>query len=588
MKTPPLLLGGTLVFWGIETENLVFGLVLCLLFEGSNLLKTRYHLTEEDFVKISDLTSLVFLGSVALILLNYEPLGFLRITTGWMPLILSPLMLAQLYSTSDEIIIGTRLGKKKKAYTHKPIDFRFYYVIICLFASATSNSRSPWFFPVMGILIAFLLFSNRGRSYSPTFFISLIVASFGLGYGCVVAMEMGHKYVMQKSFRLWHQYYREQHGDPYKSHVNFGDTGRLKLSSEIIMRVDSSSGPPGLLKEASFTSYRQGDWFGNQGDFQFLLPVTDGSWNLIEPTPQVGMKVNVEFNLPREKGLLPVPHGAYHVKSSTIFELEQNRFGTVKVVDGAEIISYELSYIPTVQKKEDQPRGRNLDVPEKELYALEKVAAELKPTGISTSEKIEAVTNYFNNGFSYSLSLLGKGEYETSLGNFLLKQKKGFCEYYATATALLLRQLGVATRYAIGYAVAEKSSLEGKYVVRKRHAHAWAEAFVNDHWVVVDTTPPDWFSKDAEGASFFEMVKDIFSFLRHRYKMFQIGSGEDYTLLFSIIVVVLTTFLVFRIYRRMKLEQAKEAEEGETIRSFDPINSPNLVILKFLILYLQI
>ena len=206
MKMPPLLIGAILLFWGVETENLLISLILCLVFEGSNLLKNRYNLKEDDFVKISDLTSLIFLGSVALILLNYEPLGFLRITTGWLPLILSPLMLAQMYSTSETIIIGTRIGKKKKTYTHKPVDFRFYYIMFCLFGAATGNSRSVYFFPVMGLLIAWFLFCNRGRSYSPVFFVTFIVASFGLGYGCVVGMEQGHRYVLQKTSSFWHRY----------------------------------------------------------------------------------------------------------------------------------------------------------------------------------------------------------------------------------------------------------------------------------------------------------------------------------------------------------------------------------------------
>ncbi len=573
MKFPQLLLGGALIFWGAETDNLFIGLVLCLLFEGSALVKTRYNLSEDDFVKISDLTSLVFLGSVALILLNYEPLRFLRITTGWLPLILSPLMLAQLYSTSDEIIIGTRLGKKKKAYTHKPIDFRLYYFMICIFGAATSNSRSIWFFPVMGLLAFWFLYCNRGRSYSPIFFLSFLVASSSLGYGCVVFMELGHRYVMHKSFRFWHNYYRSHEADPYKKHVNFGETGRMKLSGEIVMRVGSSTKPPPLLKEASFFTYYQGDWLGNQGDFEYIPPATDITWNLTEPPHREGQKVTVELNLPREKGLLATPPGANHLTSRTIYDLRQNTGGTIKVLDGAEIISYDMGY-SLIAQKVGKPGDRSLDIPSQELYVLERVLTVLKAVDGSDIAKVDAVKSYFDKGFSYSLSLLGKGEYDTALGNFLLHKKSGFCEYYATATALLLRKLGIPSRYVIGYAVSEKSPLEGKYIVRKRHAHAWAEAFVDGHWVEVDTTPADWLVKDAQKASFFEKVRDVFSFLRHKYKLFQIGSGEDYTLHFSIVVVLLTTFLVFRIYRRMKVERAQEAEEDDQIRCFAPIDSP--------------
>ena len=40
---------------------------------------------------------------------------------------------------------------------------------------------------------------------------------------------------------------------------------------------------------------------------------------------------------------------------------------------------------------------------------------------------------------------------ETPLARFLLRTRSGHCEYFATATVLLLRQLGIPARYAVGY-----------------------------------------------------------------------------------------------------------------------------------------
>ena len=57
------------------------------------------------------------------------------------------------------------------------------------------------------------------------------------------------------------------------------------------------------------------------------------------------------------------------------------------------------------------------------------------------------------------------------MSRFLLRTRSGHCEYFATATVLLLRQLGIPARYAVGYAVHEATGR--KYVVRQRDAHAW-------------------------------------------------------------------------------------------------------------------
>src|SRR5207253_2703424 len=89
---------------------------------------------------------------------------------------------------------------------------------------------------------------------------------------------------------------------------------------------------------------------------------------------------------------------------------------------------------------------------------------------------------------------------------------KGHCEYFATATVLLLRQAGVPARYVVGYSAQEFSTLEGAFIVRNRHAHAWAQALVAGRWVVVDTTPSNWAEQEEQAArASFGAVMDVFS-----------------------------------------------------------------------------
>ena len=81
---------------------------------------------------------------------------------------------------------------------------------------------------------------------------------------------------------------------------------------------------------------------------------------------------------------------------------------------------------------------------------------------------------------------------ETPLSRFLLRTRSGHCEYFATATVLLLRQLGIPARYAVGYAVHEASGRQ--YVVRQRDAHAWCLVWnpTSETWQDFDTTPASW------------------------------------------------------------------------------------------------
>ncbi|MFN2352990.1 MAG: transglutaminase family protein [Desulfopila sp.] len=574
MKIPPLLIGAGLLFWGVESGHPVISCGLALLAESPLFIKARFHFDEEDFIKISDLTSVILLASVAFVLLNHDFTSFLRMTASWLPLSLAPLLVAQLYSGRDTLIIGTKLGGKTQARGHKHIDFRVYYLVVCVFAAAAGNSRGFWFFPVTTVIIAVLVWCNRGRSYPPWIFIVVFIFSIGSAYLGSLAVSSGYSYAMRSSMRLLRGYYHSMHADPYKSHINFGDTGRLKYSGNIVMRVASNSTPPPLLKEASFTTYSKGDWRGNSGGYRYLSLTGEGHWQLMEPPPQPGSSISVELNLPREKGMLPQPPGSYHLKSSFLFRLEQHGNGSIKIVDGAKIVPYTISYQPSMDKPGNEPDAAHLAVPENELYALRQVYRQIRPSSSSVSARLAAVEEFFAGEFRYSLDLLGRGGQQTPLGNFLLRQKSGFCEYYATATALLLRYMGIPSRYAVGYAVHEKSELENKYIVRDRHAHAWTEAYVGGSWVVVDTTPGQWLSRDAENASFFEGLGDIFNLLKHKYTLFRMGGDRDYTALYSGMVVILTLFLALRMYRRMKMERAQGGSASVEMRVFPRVVTP--------------
>ena len=64
----------------------------------------------------------------------------------------------------------------------------------------------------------------------------------------------------------------------------------------------------------------------------------------------------------------------------------------------------------------------------------------------------------------------------------------GYCEYYASAMVLMTRSLGIPARVAVGYAPGERSET-GSYLVRARHAHAWAEVYFPGYgWQIFEAT----------------------------------------------------------------------------------------------------
>lgn len=79
--------------------------------------------------------------------------------------------------------------------------------------------------------------------------------------------------------------------------------------------------------------------------------------------------------------------------------------------------------------------------------------------------------------------------------HFLFDTKEGFCQQFASAGTLLLRQMGIKARYVSGYAVSTskfKEDSEGNFTteVLDNQAHAWTEIYIdNIGWVPVEMTP---------------------------------------------------------------------------------------------------
>ncbi len=72
---------------------------------------------------------------------------------------------------------------------------------------------------------------------------------------------------------------------------------------------------------------------------------------------------------------------------------------------------------------------------------------------------------------------------------FLFDTRRGFCEHYASAFAVLMRSVGIPTRIVLGYQGGEVNPLGGHLVVRQSDAHAWTEIWLeNAGWVRIDPT----------------------------------------------------------------------------------------------------
>jgi transglutaminase-like putative cysteine protease len=73
---------------------------------------------------------------------------------------------------------------------------------------------------------------------------------------------------------------------------------------------------------------------------------------------------------------------------------------------------------------------------------------------------------------------------------FLFEDKRGYCQHFSGAAALMLRMLGIPVRVASGFAPGTLDDKTHEYVVRDLDAHSWIEVwFEGIGWVPFDPTP---------------------------------------------------------------------------------------------------
>ncbi len=109
------------------------------------------------------------------------------------------------------------------------------------------------------------------------------------------------------------------------------------------------------------------------------------------------------------------------------------------------------------------------------------------PTGF---DRAVALTQWFTgpgSSFTYDLST-APGNGDDALVEFLTSGRRGYCEQFASAMAVMLRTLGVPARVAVGFTGGRDAA--GARSVGTADAHAWVEAwFPGAGWTTFDPTP---------------------------------------------------------------------------------------------------
>jgi len=112
--------------------------------------------------------------------------------------------------------------------------------------------------------------------------------------------------------------------------------------------------------------------------------------------------------------------------------------------------------------------------------------------------KVQALEAWMGDNLKYSLDAPLAPTDADVVDDFLFESKVGWCEQIASSLVVMLREVGVPARLATGFAPGKQDGSGGRFVVRERDAHAWAEVWFPDvGWVPFDPTAEVPLSGDA-------------------------------------------------------------------------------------------
>lgn len=539
---PRLLLGATLLFWGAMSGNAMMGLIIALLIEGANWIRFRWNFDHTAYSRAWRISMTLLLITGVLIWLDGERYTALPQLILWLPILLLPLQLVQSYGLRVLMPLNSlsffselrRQRNRRLGLSDSVVHFNFGnpYFIVCILAASLGHNADNWIFlPGLVILSGCLVFS-RTKARPLALAVVMLLAGI-IGFCGQIGMSRLYDWVTNRS----HGAISSRTNLTVKK-TNIGSLGKIKQSPEMFWRLKITEGDPAprLLRLATYNYYKHISWrielpevitafIENKDDTftdlttreivkgapHFLLREDTKTNDIAKPRPTFTLRGAIRSGDP-----LPLPGDTTTLQSFEFDGVEGNPLGTVRVFPSRSIINGTVRWRENIVPEAPPWPEQDLAINTQERETVEQITADLGLRELpTTAAKVARIQAWFMDEFTYTRYLtidrtrFGK---PSAISVFLSKSKRGHCEYFATAAALLLRAADVPARYCVGFAVTERNMKRDEFVIRGTHGHAWTRVWdeSKEVWFDFDPTPPNWLAVETAGASESRWLADAY------------------------------------------------------------------------------
>ncbi len=336
----------------------------------------------------------------------------------------------------------------------------------------------------------------------------------------------------------------------FSGHVDLGEVGVLRSDPALAMRVEipDLTDPPRQrqtlhLRGTALDAYDGRAWSQSDtrkmpaqpdpADGVIAVELPDGHRELSKP-----WRIDLE---PIDPPVVFLPEATTALRIKSRGQVGQEPPGAVRGPEGElryqplddRGLKYEVfapspgspdARVPSFRKLAASERPRYLALPPTLPARIRTLAEEWTRGRTTSDDKAVAIMGHLQSReYRYDLGS-PSGRSKQPLDDFLFESKRGHCEFYSTALAIMLRTVGVPTRNVTGFIGGSYNRFGKFYAVRQGDAHSWVEVYIDDvGWKTFDPTPPGDAAPKSELAGVWASLRDFLEATSQRWERHVVG-----------------------------------------------------------------
>jgi transglutaminase-like putative cysteine protease len=295
----------------------------------------------------------------------------------------------------------------------------------------------------------------------------------------------------------WQRFFAGVSGPSRLRGVSFSDSIRLgqapNLGDRVIMTVDAGGGH--FWRAVTYDFYTGASWRNTETDKadKIAVPTLDrktfeAHFDIVVPHSNLLFAANepLKADIPYQ-----FQTGTDKTYSTSLHALNRTQASGIYTVTSLVSIADKQSLRRAPATYPDYIKQKYLQLPSTLPVRVKNLAHQLLDNIPDAYDRAETLETFLRSPpFSYSPQVKSTPPGRDPVDYFLFDLRSDFCEYFASAMVVMLREVGVPARLVEGFTTGQFDSGSGAYIVREQDAHAWVEAYFPQYgWIEFEPTP---------------------------------------------------------------------------------------------------